>query len=162
MCLKNINVNPSNRITQDAFVRAVCLALNISYKEAYRAIAEFALGASLSMTDSRTIKGFLKSLGYYEQKLKNNCSVATFSENKAKARVHSTDNYDEDFYVSIEKYPKIVIGRCNISDNDLNAIKKFIVDNLDILLEYWNSKGQMDGRDLYIKLGLYKEQQKWN
>ena len=86
MCQKKLNVNPSKRTTEDSFVRAVCLALNISYKEAYRAIAEFALGASLAMTDARTIKGFLKSLGYYEQKLKNNCSVATFVDNNAKAK----------------------------------------------------------------------------
>lgn len=75
-----------------------------------------------------------------------------------KARVHATDNYEDDFYISIENNPKVIIGRCNITDDELNAINKYISDNLDVLLEYWNSKGQMDGRDLYIKLGLYEEQ----
>ena len=76
----------------------------------------------------------------------------------AKARIHATDDYDKDFYISIEKNPKVVIGRCNITDDELKAISKYISDNLDVLLEYWNSNGQMDGRDLYIKLGLYEEQ----
>lgn len=74
-----------------------------------------------------------------------------------KARVHATDNYDEDFYISIERNPKVIIGRCNITDNELKAISKYISDNLDVLLEYWNSRSQMDGRDLYIKLGLCEE-----
>ena len=75
-----------------------------------------------------------------------------------KARVHTSDDYDEDFYISIEKKPQVIIGRCNITDDELKAISKYISDNLEVFLEYWNSKGQMDGRDLYIKLGLYKEQ----
>ena len=72
--------------------------------------------------------------------------------------MHATDDYDKDFYISIEKKPKVIIGRCNITDDELKDISKYISDKFNVLLEYWNSKGQMDGRDLYIKLGLYEEQ----
>lgn len=89
MCLKIINVNPSKRKTEDAFVRAVCLALNIQYKQAYRAIADYSLGACLSMNDARAIKGFMKSLGYNEQRLINNCNVEDFIDNYAeKGRIY--------------------------------------------------------------------------
>ena len=121
MCIKKLNVNPSKRITEDSFVRAVTIALNISYKEAYRAIADFALNASLSMTDARTIKGFLKAFGYCEQKLKNNCNIATFVDNNARA----------------QKVYIIRVGR-----NGVTVVKNRVVyDNYDVskkmIRSYW-------------------------
>ena len=104
---------------------------------------------TLNKEDTHLPADLLISFGYF---------YAPIKDYIAKARVHASSNYEEDFYVSIEKNPKIVIGRCNITDAELNTISKYISNNLDVLLEYWNSKGQIDGRDLYIKLGLYEEQ----
>lgn len=104
---------------------------------------------TLNKEDTHLPADLLISFGYF---------YAPIKDYIAKARVHATDNYEDDFYISIEKHPKVVIGKCNITDDELNTISKYISDNLDVLLEYWNSKGQMDGRDLYIKLGLYEEQ----
>ena len=104
---------------------------------------------TLNKEDTHLPSDLLISFGYFYTPIKDYI---------AKARVHSTNDYNKDFYVSIEKNPKVIIGRCNITDDELNVISKYISDNLDVLLEYWNSRGKMDGRDLYIKLGLYKEQ----
>ena len=103
---------------------------------------------TLNKEDTHLPADLLISFGYF---------YAPIKDYIAKARVHATDNYEDDFYISIEKHPKVVIGRCNITDDELNIISKYISDNLEVLLEYWNSNGQMDGRDLYIKLGLYEE-----
>ncbi len=75
-----------------------------------------------------------------------------------KIRVHASNNYDEDFYVSIEQDPKIIIGRnTSLTEEDLQKIYDYIREHLDTLLEFWYSNGKQDAKDLYIKLGLYKE-----
>lgn len=71
-----------------------------------------------------------------------------------KARIHATNNYEEDFYVSIEKNPKVIIGKSTLAESELQSIYNYISNNLDVLLEYWNSNGEMDIRDLYSKLKL--------
>lgn len=121
MCLKIINVNPSKRKTEDSFVRSLTIALNISYKDAFRTISDFALGANLSMVDTRTIKGVLKFLGYTEQVLKESCSVGSFA----------------DRYAKTDKVYLLRIGR-----NNTTVIKnKIIYDNFDasrkIINSYW-------------------------
>ena len=73
----------------------------------------------------------------------------------AKARIHSTNNYEEDFYISIEEKPKVIIGKNILEENELNVICKFISDNLDVLMEYWNSNAEMDIIDLYEKLNIH-------
>jgi hypothetical protein len=39
----------------------------------------------------------------------------------------------------------------------LNPIKKWIIINKDLLLNYWNAKGKMDTRDVLNKLKKYEE-----
>lgn len=78
------NVNPSQRKTDDSLVRALSLALNITYVEAYKSLAEFGMGQSLSMTDVRTLRGFLRMLGYNEKILNRNCNVDVFTRQYAK------------------------------------------------------------------------------
>lgn len=56
--------------------------------------------------------------------------------------------------VSISDDPKIMIKGKNISKFDL--IKKFIIMNKDILLDYWNSKGEMSLRLVFSKLKKVK------
>lgn len=85
MCLKKVNVNPAKRITEDSYVRSITLALKISYKQAYRALSNYALGQCLAMNDCRAFKSFLKSMGYYEQRLQRSCSVETFVDNYAES-----------------------------------------------------------------------------
>lgn len=112
MQLKRINVNPSNRTTDDCYVRALTIALNIQYREAYKALSEYGLGVSLAMTDSRTLKGFLKSFGYYEKLLQRKCNVATFAE----------------IYAKLDKVYILKIGK-----NGATVIKnKIIYDSFDI------------------------------
>lgn len=75
-----------------------------------------------------------------------------------KIRVHASNNYDEDFYVNIEQEPKIIIGRnTTLPEDELQKIYTYIAEHLDTLLEFWYSNGEQDAKDLYIKLGLYKE-----
>ena len=72
-----------------------------------------------------------------------------------KIRVHASDNYDEDFYISLEKRPKIIIGEnTTLSENELQDIFNYITEHLEVLLEHWNSNGEMDGMDLEVKLGI--------
>ena len=78
------NVNPSKRITDDAYVRAISLALNITYKEAYMTLAEFSAGQCLAMNDIRALKSFLKIIGYTDMQLNQNCNVETFARQIAK------------------------------------------------------------------------------
>ena len=85
MCLKKINVNPANRVTDDSFVKSLTLALNLPYKEIYRDLSDYALGQSLAMTDIRAFKSFLKSLGFCEQRLQRGCNVESFVGNYAEA-----------------------------------------------------------------------------
>ena len=118
---KIINVNPSKRVTDDSFVRSLTLALNISYKKIFKALSDYALGASLSMTDIRTFKGFLKALGYYEEKIQSKCNISTFAERFAKSN-------------------KVYILR--VGKNTSTVIKnKIIYDNYDVskklVISYW-------------------------
>ena len=78
------NINPSKRSTDDAYVRTLSMALNITYKQAYQALAKFGLGQSLAMNDIRTLRGFLKSFDYKEQQLNRKCNVDFFSNTIAK------------------------------------------------------------------------------
>ena len=79
------NINPSKRVTDDAYIRALGVALNISYKQAYKALADFAMGQNLSMNDIRALRGFLKSFEYREQQLNQKCNVDVFSNVIAKS-----------------------------------------------------------------------------
>lgn len=79
------NINPSKRSTDDAYIRALCMALNISYKQAYKALADFAMGQCLSMNDIRALRGFLKSFEYREQQLNKKCNLDVFSNTIAKS-----------------------------------------------------------------------------
>ena len=78
-----INVNPFNRTTDDSVVKALCIALDISWNEAYMSLAKHGIGSNLSMNDKRCWKGFLKYLGYTETKLDNKVNVKYFAENYA-------------------------------------------------------------------------------
>ena len=86
------------------------------------------------------------------------CFYEPIKDYLPKLRVHASSNYEEDFYLSLEEQPRIVIGRnTSLTEEDSKKIYDYIREHLDIFLEYWNSNGQVDGRDLYIKLGLYEE-----
>ena len=86
------------------------------------------------------------------------CFYKVIDDYLPKVRIHATDDYEQDFYVTIEEQPRIIIGRnISLTEEDLKKIYDYIRKHLDILLEYWNSDGKMDGRDLYTNLGLYKE-----
>ena len=78
------NINPSQRVTDDAAVRAISLALNITYKEAYMSLAEYSVGQCLAMNDIRALKSFLKLIGYTDMQLKRRCSEETFARQYAK------------------------------------------------------------------------------
>lgn len=87
------------------------------------------------------------------------CFYEPIKDYLPKIRVHASNNYDDDFYVTIEEQPKIIIGRnSSLAEEDLQKIYNYIREHLQILLDFWYSKGQMDGRDLYIKLGLYNKE----
>lgn len=79
------NINPSKRSTDDAYIRALGMALNISYKQAYKTLADFAMGQCLSMNDIRALRGFLKSFEYREQQLNKKCNLDVFSNTIAKS-----------------------------------------------------------------------------
>lgn len=87
------------------------------------------------------------------------CFYKVIDDYLPKVRIHATDDYEQDFYVTVEEQPRIIIGRnISLTEEDLKKIYDYIREHLDILLEYWNSDGQVDGRDLYIKLGLYNKE----
>ena len=60
--LKKINVNPAKRNTDDSYVKVLTIALNISYKKAYKLLAEYGMQQCLSMNDSRLFRNFRKSI----------------------------------------------------------------------------------------------------
>ena len=87
MQFKKLNVNSSNRNTDDSYVRSISVALNIPYKKAYKMLAEYGLNNCLSMNDSRTLRGFLGYIGYTEKTLDKKCNVSKFSECNSKGKV---------------------------------------------------------------------------
>ena len=116
---KIVNVNPSKRITEDSFVRSLTIALNIPYREAFKVLSDYALGASLAMTDIRAFKGLLKAFGYYEKQIQRKCNVVTFAE----------------IYAKSDKTYILRVGR-----NTSTIIKnKVIYDNYDVSKKIVNS-----------------------
>ena len=115
MCLKKINVNPAKRITEDSYVRAICMGLDISYKDAFRGLADFSLSQSLSMTDCRAFKSFLKTLGYYEQKMQNYCNVEMF--------VNKYEETGKNYILKIGKNSATVVKNKTVFDNYANNKK---------------------------------------
>ena len=116
------NMNPSKRKTDDTYVRTLSMALNISYKQAYKALAEFAMGQSLSMNDIRALRGFLKSFKYKEQQVNKKCSVGIFSDEIAKT--------GERYIVRIGKANVTTVVNKNVYDT-FNPSKKMVNS-------YWN------------------------
>lgn len=89
------------------------------------------------------------------------CFYKVIDDYLPKIRIHATDDYEQDFYVTIEELPRIIIGRnTSLTEEELQKIYTYIAEHLDILLEYWASDGKMDGRDLYTNLGLNEKEQK--
>lgn len=75
-----------------------------------------------------------------------------------KLKVHTTDDYEQDFIITLEKQPKILIGENNIlTDEELQQIFDYVTEHLEVLLEFWESDGKQDGKALYKKLRLYGE-----
>jgi len=60
--------------------------------------------------------------------------------------------------ISITDDPEIMIkSKKDILDaKDFNAIKKWIVMNQEVLLKYWNSKGEMSLQDFFKKMKKFK------
>ena len=80
------NTNPIKRNTDDSYIRALTIILNISYKEAYKALADFSMGQCLSMNDIRALRSFLRTFQYQERQLDKKCNVEQFSNTVAKKR----------------------------------------------------------------------------
>ena len=78
------NTNPIKRNTDDSYIRALTIILNISYKEAYKALADFSMGQCLSMNDIRALRSFLRTFQYQERQLDKKCNVEQFSNTVAK------------------------------------------------------------------------------
>lgn len=78
MVWKKLNVNPSNRTTNDDAIKALSVALNKQWKDIYIFVAKYALGQRLAMDDKRAIKGVLRVLGYTEIRLDKQCNVEQF------------------------------------------------------------------------------------
>ena len=114
---KIVNVNPSKHITEDSFVRSLTLALNIPYREAFKVLSDYALGASLAMTDIRAFKGLLKAFGYYEKQIQRKCNVVTFAEIYAKS--------DKTYILRVGRNTSTVIKNKVIYDN-YDVSKKII------------------------------------
>lgn len=114
---KIVNVNPSKRITEDSFVRSLTLALNIPYKKAFEVLSDYALGASLAMTDIRALKGLLKAFGYYEKQIQRKCNVSTFAEIYAKS--------DKTYILRVGRNTSTIIKNKVIYDN-YDVSKKII------------------------------------
>lgn len=58
------------------------------------------------------------------------------------------DNYDEKCIISLDNNPKSLLSELN--DSDFNKIKRFILLNLQLLIDYWNVK--LDSVDFYNKV----------
>lgn len=131
----------------------VTLEENGTYKNLY----EFSDGDTWGFFSNRVYKehtglsaDILVSFGMFYTPIK---------DKNPKVRIHSTDDYKEDFYVSLEKNPKVIIGENTaLSENQLKDIFNYISKHLDAFVEHWNSNGGMDGRDLEIKLGIRNEE----
>lgn len=58
------NANPVNRMTGDCAVRAIALAFNMSWEDAYRELFEFGLKNRMMLNDSKCIEKYLKHKGW--------------------------------------------------------------------------------------------------
>lgn len=126
-------------------------------QDCYKSLPEFKEGENwsfycnlLSKKDTRLPADIYIGFGVFYELIKDYLP---------KLRVHTTEDFGQDFYISISDTPKIVIGENTIlAEDELKQIYEYIIEHLEILLEYWNSEGKIDGRDLYIKLGLYDKE----
>lgn len=121
-------------------------------KGSYKELEEFIGGNNWSLyttTISKNDTGLVSDLliGY-------SSLYAPIKDYMPKIRVHATDNYENDFCVSIEKQPKIIIGNRNITAKELQTIYDYITGNLEVLLKFWNSNAKMSSKELYKQLGI--------
>ena len=65
----NYNANPKGRKTTDCVIRAICTALNISWKDCYISLVEFSIKQGLMCNDKRAYTTYLKAKGYEMQKM---------------------------------------------------------------------------------------------
>ena len=68
----------NGRITDDSAVRAIAVAMNKTWKQAYIILAKYSMKQCLAMNDKRAIRSLLKSLGFKEDKPYINCNVERF------------------------------------------------------------------------------------
>ena len=87
------------------------------------------------------------------------CFYKVIDDYLPKIRIHATDDYEQDFYVTIEELPRIIIGRnTSLTEDELQKIYDYIREHLDTLLNFYNSDGIQDAKDLYENLGLYNKE----
>lgn len=65
----NYNANVKGKKTSDCAIRAICTALNTSWEETYRDLANYSIEKGLMLNDKRAIEGYLKVKGYKMQKM---------------------------------------------------------------------------------------------
>lgn len=53
---------------------------------------------------------------------------------------------DDTFSLSISMNPKILAGKCKLSNDDYREIVNFVSDNFDVLMKHWNQ--EIDEDDL--------------
>jgi hypothetical protein len=57
--------------------------------------------------------------------------------------------------VSISQDPKILLKR-KVTISNFDKLRKFIILNYDVLMDYWNSRGEMSLRDVFKRLKKVK------
>ena len=65
----NYNANPKNRKTSDCVIRALCTALNNSWKDTYISLVDFSIKQGLMCNEKRAYTSYLKAKGYEIQKM---------------------------------------------------------------------------------------------
>lgn len=73
MAYVHLNLNPRNRNTTDCTVRAIALAMNMSWDEAFMELANKALVLSDTMDSNSTWGTYLKEHGWIQKTLPNTC-----------------------------------------------------------------------------------------
>lgn len=99
------NNNPKNKRTDDCVIRAISLALNKTWADTFRSLAEFSIRQGLMINDTRNYKKYLNYLGLEAEKMPKHYdntryTIREFCDEIAKA--------DKTYILSVAKHLTVV------------------------------------------------------